>query len=86
MKLTAATRRAIPTRQFALPGRRYPIADASHARNALSRVSEYGSPDEQSRVRAAVQRRFPAIGSAKRSLANHVTQLRARGAFGKART
>jgi hypothetical protein len=60
--LTAATRNQIPTRAFALPGRRYPIADAAHARNALSRVSQFGSPAEKSRVRGAVHRRYPAIG------------------------
>jgi hypothetical protein len=59
-KLTAAARRAIPTKSFALPGHRaYPIADASHARNALARAS--GKPEEAT-VRAAVHRKFPGIG------------------------
>jgi hypothetical protein len=60
-RLTAPARKAIPTEAFALPGRRYPIEDESHARNALSRVSQYGSPTEKARVRAAVRRRFPGI-------------------------
>lgn len=61
-KLTAAARRRIPGKSFALPGRRYPIEDASHARNALARVSQHGSPEEKARVRAAVARRYPGIG------------------------
>ena len=38
--LTAADRKALPDSAFALPGRRYPIPDASHARDALARASE----------------------------------------------
>lgn len=37
--LTARARARIPSRKFALPGRRFPIQDCSHARNALSRAS-----------------------------------------------
>ena len=62
MKLTTAARKAIPGGSFALPGRRYPIEDASHARNALSRVSQFGSSAEKSRVRSAVHSKFPGIG------------------------
>ena len=64
-QLTASTRRAIPTGDFALPGRRYPIEDKSHARNALSRVSQNGTPAEKAEVRAKVHRKFPAIGKSK---------------------
>lgn len=63
-KLTTKARKAIPTKSFALPGRRYPIEDASHARNALARVSQNGSPAEKSEVRAAVHRKYPGIGQA----------------------
>ena len=42
--------------------RRYPIPDASHARNALARVSGNGTPEEKAKVRAAVHSRFPEIG------------------------
>ncbi len=58
-KLTAAARKKIPTSEFAGPDRSYPIADASHARNALARAS--GKPVE-ARVRAAVHRKYPNIG------------------------
>lgn len=61
-KLTAASRKKIPTKSFAGPDRSYPINDASHARNALSRVSQHGSPALKARVRAAVHRKFPGIG------------------------
>jgi hypothetical protein len=61
-KLTTAARKHIPTKSFALPGRRYPIEDASHARNALARVSQFGSSAEKSKVRAAVHRKYPGMG------------------------
>lgn len=64
-KLTARRRNALPEQSFALPGRRYPIEDASHARNALSRVSGNGTPAEKAEVRAAVHRKFPGIGKSK---------------------
>lgn len=64
-KLTAAARRAIPKKDFALPGGRYPIEDASHARNALARVSQHGSSEEKAKVRAAVHRKYPNIGKKK---------------------
>jgi len=61
-QLTAKTRREIPTGEFALPGRRYPIEDKPHARNALSRVAQHGSPAEKATVRAKVHRKYPGIG------------------------
>ncbi len=39
-KLTAKTRAAIPTAEFALPGRRYPVNDQAHAANAKSRATQ----------------------------------------------
>ena len=61
-KLTTKARKAIPAGDFALPGRRYPIEDKSHARNALARVSQHGSPAEKAKVRAKVRRKYPGIG------------------------
>jgi hypothetical protein len=58
-KLTAATRKRIPKKDFAGPDGSYPIENASHARNALARAS--GKPIE-ARVRAAVHRKYPDIG------------------------
>jgi hypothetical protein len=61
--LTTKARKKLKTKQFALPGGRYPIHDAAHARNALARISQYGSPAEQKKVRAAVAKKYPDIGS-----------------------
>lgn len=60
-KLNAKARNALPGQDFALPGRRYPIEDANHARDALSRVSANGTPEEKAKVRAAVARKFPGM-------------------------
>ena len=62
-KLTAKTRNALPSKDFAGPDRSYPIEDASHARNALARVSQHGSPAEKAKVRAAVHKKYPDIQS-----------------------
>jgi hypothetical protein len=39
-KLTTAARNKLPASKFALPGRRYPIEDKAHARDAKSRASQ----------------------------------------------
>lgn len=62
-KLTSKARKKLKTSTFAVPSRRaYPIHDASHARNALSRVSQFGSDKEKAQVRNAVRRKYPGIG------------------------
>jgi len=73
-KLKAKTRNALPDSAFALPGRRYPIHDENHARNALARVAQHGTPAEQAKVKAAVRRRYPNIdvGGAEKSEATDV--------------
>lgn len=74
-KLTAATRKAIPTKKFAIPSKRkYPIEDANHARDALSRVSANGSPEQKAEVRGAVHRAYPKIGKSKPT-AEHAKKL-----------
>lgn len=60
-KLTAKSRAEIPQKNFALPGGRYPIEDANHARNALARVSQHGSPEEKAEVRSKVEHKYPGI-------------------------
>ena len=57
----------VPSKDFAGPDRSYPINDASHARNALARVSQHGTPALKSRVRAAVKRKYPGIKQAGKS-------------------
>jgi len=59
--LTAKGRRAIKPSNFALPGGRYPIHDVEHARNALARVAQNGTPEEKQKVRGAVRRKWPSI-------------------------
>ena len=66
-RLTAAKRKAIPSKDFAGPDRSYPINDASHARNALARVSQHGTPALKARVRSAVRRKYPGIKQAEKS-------------------
>ena len=73
--LTASERQSLPRGDFALPGKgegpkgagsgSYPIPDANHARNALARVAQHGTPAERAEVRAAVHRKFPGIGKSR---------------------
>lgn len=63
--LSAAARKRLPQSDFALPGGRYPVPDASHARNALARVAQHGTSAEKAKVRAKVHRKFPGIKQAK---------------------
>jgi hypothetical protein len=61
--ISTKQRKKLSKRDFALPGKRkYPIPDKAHARNALARVAQYGTPAEQKKVKAAVKRRFPSVG------------------------
>ena len=62
-KLTSNARKHIAESNFALPGRRYPIHDISHARAALSMVAKHGTPAEQAQVRAAVHSKYPSLGA-----------------------
>ena len=73
--LSASARQAMPRKDFALPGKgdgpkgagagSYPIPDASHARDALSRVSANGTPAEKAEVRRKVHEKFPGIGKSR---------------------
>ena len=63
-KLTAKRRNSLSTKEFAGPDRSYPIPDASHARNALSRVSQFGTSELKAKVREKVHKKFPDIGRA----------------------
>lgn len=60
-KLNAAKRNALPSGDFAGPDRSYPINDASHARNALSRASANAAPALQAKIKAKVRSRYPGI-------------------------
>lgn len=61
-KLTPKAREALPSSAFVYPKEeKYPIHDLVHARNALSRVSTFGSSAEKTKVRGAVYSRYPAL-------------------------
>jgi hypothetical protein len=67
-------RKRLSSGSFALPAKApgsgsYPINDAVHARNALSRVAQHGSSAEKAKVRAAVARKYPGIGQRKKRAA-----------------
>jgi hypothetical protein len=59
-KLTAKRRNALPAKEFAGPDRSFPIPDASHARNAMARASQF-HPELKARIRAKVHKKFPDI-------------------------
>ena len=63
-ELSSVRRARLPRSEFAIPSKApgpgsYPLPDEDHARDALARVSEHGTDEEQAEVRAAVKRRFP---------------------------
>jgi len=70
-RITAKERQRMPKGDFALPGRgegkkgagagSYPIPNKSHARNALARVSQHGTPAEKATVKRKVEAKFPGI-------------------------
>ena len=65
--LNTKDRKKLSKKSFALPGKRkYPIPDKAHARNALARVAQHGTPAEHKKVKAAVRKRFPSIGKKKK--------------------
>ncbi len=59
--LDTAERNALPDHAFALPGRRYPIHNAAHARAALARVHQFGTEHEQATVEMKVAKRYPGM-------------------------
>jgi len=60
--LSTKKRNRMRDSSFALPQqRKYPINDLSHARNALSRVSTFGTPSEKKKVKRAVYRKYPGL-------------------------
>lgn len=61
--LTEAGRDRIKPKNFALGDEKYPIHDISHARNALTRVSQYGDPKEQITVRSKVHEKYPSLAA-----------------------
>jgi hypothetical protein len=61
-KLTSKERNSLPAKEFAGPDRSYPIPDASHGRDALSRASQNAMPALKAKIAAKVHKKFPDIG------------------------
>lgn len=60
--LTTVGRKHVAPENFVFPEeKKYPIHDIAHARNALARVSQYGSPEEISKVRSKVYTKYPSL-------------------------
>lgn len=67
-KLTYRQRQRLPDSDFAIVYtdektgkkiRKYPIHDEAHAKNALARVAQFGTPEEREIVRRKVYERYP---------------------------
>lgn len=66
--LTPAGRDRVKDKNFALSARQsdtgkpaYPIHDEAHARNAVARVQQHGSPEEKSEVFKDIARKYPGL-------------------------
>lgn len=75
-RLSYGRRMALPEKSFAVPEEKvpkgaeppkgeaegkYPITDLAHARNALARVSQHGTPAERTMVRKKVYAKYPQL-------------------------
>ena len=89
-KLTTKKRKSLSSKSFVFPkSRKFPIEDAAHARDALSRAAHKGGSIE-SKVKAAVHKKYPGIGkkssatakrkaAPKRRTAKKTTRRRSKG-------
>jgi hypothetical protein len=71
MKLTASSRKKIANKNFALGGRKFPIQDVSHGREALEDAPKSENagnitPSQVSTIQSKVHAKFPGIGKKKR--------------------
>lgn len=79
--LSMKARKDMSSSSFAIPSKApgsgsYPIPDLAHARNALSRVAQFGTPAEQAQVKAAVYRKFPELKKSASGKAAVVSRLK----------
>lgn len=51
-RLTTKARKALPAKDFAGPGRSYPVNDRAHAANAKARAAQFASPSLKAKVDA----------------------------------
>jgi hypothetical protein len=72
MAISKEKRESLPKSSFGVPSKakgeakgqsgNYPIDTPGRARNALSRVSQHGTPAEKKQVRSRVAKKYPDIG------------------------
>jgi len=64
-RLRADERKRLRSSTFALPGKReFPLEDEEHGRKALQLLPDsHTTPAQKKRVRAAVHRKYPSIGT-----------------------
>ena len=64
-KLTQAERDKLGEDEFALPGRRYPYHDKSHASAALGRATQHATPEEKAKIKKKVCSKYSDLPSCK---------------------
>jgi hypothetical protein len=57
-RLTAKKRDSLPDKDFAGPGRTYPVEDKAHAANAKARAAQFASPALKAKVDAKADRKL----------------------------
>lgn len=63
-RLTSKSRKALKPASFVFPeSREYPINDIEHGRKALQLGAAHAGGAKLAKIRAAVHRKFPSIGS-----------------------
>jgi hypothetical protein len=85
-KITAARRKALPSSDFALPGKgegpsgkgagSYPIDTIGRARNALARGAQHASPAEQATIQRKVRAKYPSIAVGGKTPEHHFAHRR----------
>ena len=61
-KLSYQKKKRMRSSSFALPKeRKYPLTDLAHAKNALARVSFFGTKKEREIVRRKVYKKYPSL-------------------------
>lgn len=66
-RLSYSERKSLPKSDFAVPSKRkggkggYPVPDKAHARAALQRASQFGSPAVKAAVKRKVHEKYPSM-------------------------
>lgn len=69
-RLTAKTRNALPAKDFAGPGRSYPVQDKAHARDAKAMAARFASPSVKAKVDAKADKVLGESGKSGRKIGN----------------